>query len=194
MSSKTSKNIVKTSKHNEPKISIIMDGNTKELDELEKLDKLVLEPKTFYKSKLIEETNDLYDELENASSVSLKPKNYGNKWTDDDKKQLLDFLKKGKNQEINYSEIADKLGRSEGGIKGEIKKMIMTRYLNGAEADIIATELNIQYKFVKIIIKTYIDNEIVNDINNLEKENKFLKLKMENIELRKMIAKLNYKK
>lgn len=153
-----------------------------------------IQQKTFIKNEkaqqqLIDETSDLYDNLEN----DLLPKNYGNKWSDEDKELLIELLKKSATKEIDYVEIALKLGRSEGGVKGEVKKMIIKRYLNGEEPDLIAIELNIQYKFVKILIKSYIDNEISNDIENLEKENKFLKLKMENMELRKNIQKLTNK-
>ena len=153
-----------------------------------------IQKKTFIKNEkaqqqLIDETSDLYDNLEN----DLLPKNYGNKWSDEDKELLVELLKKSTTKEIDYVEIALKLGRSEGGVKGEVKKMIIKRYLNGEEPDLIAIELNIQYKFVKILIKSYIDNEISNDIENLEKENKFLKLKMENMELRKNMQKLTNK-
>lgn len=144
-------------------------------------------------AKLIKNTSDIYDSLDNETSENI-PKNYGNKWSDEDKKQLIDFLKKNKNKEIDYLMIADKLGRSEGGVKGEVKKMIITRYLSGEEADNIALDLNVQYKFIKMLIRSYIDNEIDNDIISLEKENKFLKLKMENIELRKNILNLTKKK
>jgi hypothetical protein len=138
------------------------------------------------KSQLIEETSDLYENLENESL----PKNFGNKWTDEDKKLLISLLKQSTNNEIDYANIALKLSRSEGGVKGEVKKMIITRYLNGEQADLIALDMNVQYKFIKILIKLYIENEIDTDINNLEKENKLLKLKMENMELRKNIYKL----
>lgn len=143
-------------------------------------------------AKLIKNTSDIYDTLDNDTNENI-PKNYGNKWSDEDKKQLIDFLKQNKNKEIDYLSIADKLGRSEGGVKGEVKKMIITRYLSGEEADNIAFDLNVQYKFVKMLIRSYIDNDIDNDIVSLEKENKFLKLKMENMELRKNIFNLSKK-
>jgi len=143
-------------------------------------------------AKLIKNTSDIYDSLDNDTNENI-PKNYGNKWSDEDKKQLIDFLKQNKNKEIDYLSIADKLGRSEGGVKGEVKKMIITRYLSGEEADNIALDLNVQYKFVKMLIRSYIDNDIDNDIVSLEKENKFLKLKMENMELRKNIFNLSKK-
>lgn len=167
--------------------------------------KLTIKPKTFKssvsieaQSKLIDDTLDLYDNLDNDLKNDLYnnlknevlPKNYGNRWSENDKQQLIYLLKESSNKDIDYLEIANKLGRSEGGVKGELKKIIMSRYLNGEEPDMIALDINIQYKFVKILIKTYIDNEIDSDINNLEKENKLLKLKMENIELRKNISKL----
>jgi hypothetical protein len=136
--------------------------------------------------QLIEETSDLYENLENE----LLPKNFGNKWSDEDKQNLMSLLKQSMSKEIDYTNIALKLGRSEGGVKGEIKKMIISRYFNGEEANLIAIDMNIQYKFIKILIKSYIENEIDTDIINLEKENKLLKLKMENMELRKNIYKL----
>ena len=146
--------------------------------------------KTFIKhekaQQLIDEASDLYDNLE----TDLLPKNFGNKWSDEDKIKLVELLKINTTKEIDYADIALKLGRSEGGVKGEVKKMIIKRYLNGEEPDLIAIELNIQYKFVKILIKSYVDNEIEADIGNLEKENKFLKLKMENMELRKNMQKI----
>lgn len=144
-------------------------------------------------AKLIKNTSDIYDSLDNDTNENI-PKNYGNKWSDEDKKQLIDFLKQNNNnKEIDYLLIADKLERSEGGVKGEVKKMIITRYLTGEEAEIIALDLNVQYKFVKMLIRSYIDKEIHNDIVSLEKENKFLKLKMENMELRKNIFNLSKK-
>ena len=141
------------------------------------------------KSQLIDETSDLYKNLENE----LLPKNFGNKWTDEDKKLLISLLRQSTNNEIDYANIALKLARSEGGVKGEVKKMIITRYLNGEDAELIAIDINVRYKFVKILIKSYIENEIDTDITNLEKENKLLKLKMENMELRKNIYKLTTK-
>jgi hypothetical protein len=133
--------------------------------------------------------SDTSDTLDN----DFLPKNYGNKWSDEDKASLIDLLKKSTSKEIDYAGIALKLARSEGGVKGEVKKMILKRYLNGEEADLIALDLNVQYKFVKILIKSYIDNEITYDISNLEKENQFLKLKIENMELRKNMQKLTKK-
>jgi short-subunit dehydrogenase len=44
---------------------------------------------------------------------------------------------------------------------------------------------------VKSIIKTSIEQDCENDITNLEKENKLLRLKIENIRLHKKLASLN---
>jgi hypothetical protein len=143
-------------------------------DELDDLDKLT----------------QMYDNMEKTNkyakpNIENKPKNYGNKWTNDDKKTLITMLKQNKETEINYKNMGELLGRSEGGIKAEIKKMIITKYFNGECIENICIELNMQYKYVKPLINSYIENEINIDINNLEKENKLFKLKIENIELRK---------
>ena len=51
--------------------------------------------------------------------------------------------------------------------------------------------LNIIYKNVKSIIKIYLDNNCDNEINILEKENKLLKLKIENFKLRSELKEIN---
>lgn len=130
--------------------------------------------------------SDIYDNFENRKNL---PTNYGLKWSDDEKKTLLKMLKESVN-EIDISKIALTLGRSEGGVKGEIKKIIITKYMNGENAEDIGKELNIIYKNVKSIIKLYLEKDVDMEINNLEKENKLLKLKMENIELRKNLKKM----
>lgn len=211
MSSNTSKKNIKKKEKTEINIDIVKNIEQDDLDELDSLlsseqqtistsknitskgknnQKNFTNIKPEIQSKLIDNTSDLYDTID----FENKPKNFGNKWSDEDKKQLVSLLKENKAVEINYNEIANVLGRSEGGVKGEVKKMILTRYLNGEEPDLISVDLNVQYKFVKILIKTYIENEIDNDINNLEKENKLLKLKLENMELRKNIFNLTKKK
>jgi len=187
-----SNNTQKNTLTKNPTININEDEKTEVVDKrrARKLISSLPQQKTFMghekaQQQLIDDTSDLYDNLES----DLLPKNYGNKWSEEDKGNLIDFLKKSTAKEIDYADIALKLGRSEGGVKGEVKKMIIKRYLGGEEPDLIAIDLNIQYKFVKILIKSYIDNEIEMDISNLEKENKFLKLKMENMELRKNMQK-----
>ena len=198
MSSKSSVNMIIKNK------KIVSNDVMDELDELSNnLDEeLAKKAKNIYSgknsktieidAKFIKSNSDFLNKYNEENNASL-PINYGNKWSDEDKIKLMDLLKKNKEKEIDYVEIANKLGRSEGGVKGEIKKMIITRYLNGEESEKISIDMNLQYKFVKIIIYSYIDNEIDNDIKNLEKENKLLKLKMENIELRKTMFSLSKK-
>ena len=198
MSSKSSVNMIIKNK------KIVSNDVMDELDELSNnLDEeLAKKAKNIYSgknsktieidAKFVKSNSDFLNKFNEENNASL-PINYGNKWSEDDKTKLMDLLKKNKEKEIDYVEIANKLGRSEGGVKGEIKKMIITRYLNGEESEKISIDMNLQYKFVKIIIYSYIDNEIDNDIKNLEKENKLLKLKMENIELRKTMFSLSKK-
>ena len=117
------------------------------------------------------------------------PSNYGNKWTDEERKRLVKLLKNSYNIDI----IATKLNRSEGGIKAEIKKIVYAKYIEGSDAEGISKELNIVYNNVKSMIKACIEQECENDINNLEKENKLLRLKIENIRLHKKLASINKK-
>jgi hypothetical protein len=138
---------------------------------------------------------DLEKELESMSDSNIKkdlPENFGNKWTDQDKRILISMLKDivNKDLDMNICKIAHTLKRTEGGVKGEIKKIIMDKYLQGESAEDIANTLNILYRNVKSIIRIYLDKDADNEINNLSKENKLLKLKIENIELRKHLKNL----
>lgn len=153
------------------------------------------------------DSQESLENLENEFDMEIKkklPTNYGNKWTDEEKNILITMLKNTpkyplednfpsdnnltKDQVIR--QIAEKLGRTEGGIKGEIKKIIFDKYLKGEDPENISKELNLIYKNVKSIIKLYLDKESDNDIAILEKENKLLKLKIENLNLRKTLKEL----
>ena len=141
-------------------------------------------------SKWQNNKKNIVTEFEKDSSDEIKknmPSNYGNKWTDDERKRLLKLLKNSYDVDV----IANKLNRSEGGIKAEIRKIVYAKYIEGNSAEDISKELNIVYNNVKSIIKTSIDQDCENDINNLEKENKLLRLKIENIRLHKKLASLN---
>lgn len=185
-----------SSNNNENKLS---EQEQNELDELENLfnssDSLNNVNSKNNTKQIFKKTNQIKtsNNLLNFVDELDKPKNYGNKWSEEDKTELIKLLNENKNKEIDYVFIANKLGRSEGGVKGEVKKMILSRYLNGEDAEKISIDMNVQYKFVKILIKTYLENEVDSDINNLEKENKLLKLKIENIALRKNIFELSKK-
>jgi hypothetical protein len=142
-----------------------------------------------------QDEEDLEKELSSISDHNKpleKPENFGNKWSDQDKQILISMLKDITNRDLdtNICNIANKLKRTEGGVKGEIKKIIMDKYLQGESAEDIANNLNILYRNVKSIIKIYLDKDADNEIINLSKENKLLKLKIENLELRKHLKNL----
>lgn len=132
------------------------------------------------------------DELEKELEKKINlPKNFGNKWTDKDKKKLLSYLSNSKTK-INFEsddplimKMAKKFSRSVGGIKAEIRRIIFEKYINGQDVKNISLELNIIYRDIKQMIKLHLEKEADNEINILEKENKLLKLRIENINLLK---------
>ena len=141
-----------------------------------------------------ENIDELDNELSDIEECCIKnlPENYGKSWSDSDKRILRSMLKNIINNDLESEiiNIAKKLGRSEGGVKGEIKKIVITKFLEGGEQEEIGKELNLSYKNIRNIIKLYLDKDAINDINNLEKENKLLKLRIENIELRNTLKML----
>jgi hypothetical protein len=164
-----------------------------------------------------ESENNSDDELEKEFELQVNKKipiNYGSKWTDKDKNELIKLLKNikkeketdsEKNKIISYDnelelkktlilEIGNKLGRTEGGIVSEVKKIIFNMYMNGDNAENISNELNLTFKAVKSIIKIFIDKECEQEIKSLEKENKLLRLKIENYNLRIELKKINLQK
>ena len=68
---------------------------------------------------------------------------------------------------------------------------IFDKYLNGQEPESISNEFNITFQSVKSIIKSFISFDSDNTIYLLEKENKLLKLKIENIKLKKELRELS---
>lgn len=164
-----------------------------ELDELNDLEDLEALSDALDKSNGIEVGKKkvfINGKISNFQIGEEIPKNYGMRWSSEDKETLLKLLKKYSGKEIDFAELANKLGRSEGGVKGEIKKIILSRYLAGEDCDSICESLQVQYKFVKMIVINYMESEAQNDINNLERENKLLKLRMENMELRNKISQI----
>ena len=145
-----------------------------------------------YMSKWQNNKKNIVSEFETDINGVIKanmPSNYGNKWSDEERKRLIKLLKNSYDIDV----IATKLNRSEGGIKAEIKKIVYAKYTEGIDAEGISKELNIVYNNLKSMIKVSIDQECENDINNLEKENKLLRLKIENIRLHKKLASINKK-
>ena len=156
-----------------------------ELVESEEMDELVES----------EEIDELEKELETNISNGL-PKKFGTKWLEEEISIVLVMLKKHKIKDLTESNktiirIADKLNRSVGGVFGIIKKTVSDRYINGEEIEEIANELNLTFQTVKSIIKSYLIKDSDNIINLLEKENKLLKLKIENIKLKKELKEIN---
>ena len=127
------------------------------------------------------------ESISNTSDIELKKKlhsNFGNKWSEEERIELVNLIRES-GKELDIEEIAKKLGRSQGGIKAEIKKMIVEKYLQGDDTNKISKELNLEFRYVKNILKYYFEKESENDAKALESENKLIKLKIDNIKLRK---------
>jgi hypothetical protein len=125
--------------------------------------------------------------------IEIKKKlhiNYGNKWTEEERMELINMLKSSNNDEMDIEGIAKKLGRSQGGIKGEIKKMIVARYMMGDEVNKISKELGVGIRSVKNILKYYFEKESEIEARGLEGENRLIKLKIENLKLRRELKEL----
>lgn len=127
------------------------------------------------------------------------PKNYGSKWSDNEIQKVLNMLKKSGVKDLVDSyesnmvikKIANKLNRSIGGVYILIKKTIFEKYLNGQDSESIGYELNLSCKDVKSIVKLYLDKDSDKIINLLEKENKLLRLKIDNIKLKKELIEIS---
>ena len=154
-----------------------------------------------------DDINTLHDEIEieklenelYAKTHSINhPKNYGNLWNDEERKIILNHLKKNSN--FNNSslyddeiilKIAKKTERSEVGVKEEIKKMIFNDYI---EKFYSLTQLSIKYNIpesnIKILIKIYLEKYGKKCIYPIEIENRILKCKIENIKLKKELKEL----
>lgn len=138
---------------------------------------------------------NFYDINKKSTDVNL-PKNFGNKWSDEDRTILIKLLKKSSKLSLDdvnntvISNLAIKLGRTIGGIKGEIKKIVFNKYIQGISIDDISNELNLTYLNVKSMIKLHLDKDCDNEINLLEKENKLLQLKIDNIKLKNKLKNL----
>ena len=118
-----------------------------------------------------------------SNNQSDKPKKYGAKWTDTEREILLSSISKENDIDENITAISIKLERSEGGIRGEIRKMIITRYLMGDDSETISDDMSIKDQYVRTIIKNYLDKNAEADIIILKRENEMLKLRLENAKL-----------
>jgi hypothetical protein len=136
--------------------------------------------------------------LKSGTNSLLYPKNYGNIWLDEERKKIIKLLKKnefdkhcGMFDDSVIFDIAKKLERTEYAVKEEIKKMIYNDYIEGSSYEKISTCFNIPVSNIKIILKIYIDKNSQKIINQMEKENKLIKLKIENIKLKKELYDIN---
>ena len=118
-----------------------------------------------------------------TSTNNTKPKNFGSKWTDNERDILLNMISKENDVDENIIAISIKLERSEGGVRGEIRKMIIFRYLMGDDVETISDDMNIPITYIKMIIKNYLEKDAVTDIVILKRENELLKLRLENAKL-----------
>ncbi len=149
--------------------------------------------------ELDKEYENLEKELDNKINKNY-PKNYGSKWSDKDKIKLSKYLINSKYQiffdsdDILINKLANKFGRSVGGIKAEIRRMVFEKYINGEDIELISKTYNIIYRDAKQIIKLHLEKESDNEINILEKENKLLKLRIENIKLRDELKNITQQK
>lgn len=161
----------------------------------------------------IEETDDIdeieLEKIENELSLKLNnsnnknyPKNYGNLWNDEERKIILNYIKKN-NFELNISiydeeiitQIAKKIDRSEYGVKEEIKKMIFNDYINESLTyKQLSTKYNMPEHIIKIQIKLYLEKYGKKILYPIEIENKILKSQIENIKLKKELEELKKNK
>lgn len=181
-----------------------------ELLDLDELDCCKLESKKnivdnkYIDNKYIDDDYIELEKLEKEFTIksgynsSSHPKNYGNIWNDEERNKIKKYLLKNKFNkdygmfdESNIFDIAKKLERSEYGVKEEIKKMIYNEYTKGYSYDKISENFNIPTNNIKLIIKVYIEKYGKKLINQLEFENKLLRLKVENIKLKKELEELN---
>ena len=152
----------------------------------------------FINNETDENIIELEKDLESLINNNIEiPKNNGKLWNKKDRKMIIKILNKNNEKIENiYTDkiiytIADKLRRSNNSIINEIKKIIFNKFLEGKEYEEISNELNIEEENINLIIKIYDEGLINKQINFFEKQNKLLKLKLENINLRKEIKK-NY--
>ena len=136
--------------------------------------------------------------LKSKLNSSLYPKNYGNMWNDEERKKIIKLLKKnefnknyGLFDESTIFDIAKKLERTEYAVKEEIKKMIYNDYIEGLSYEKISSYFNMPITNIKLILRIYIEKNSQKIINQIDIENKLMRLKIENIKLRSELSELN---
>lgn len=131
------------------------------------------------------------------TNLSSTPKNHGNLWSDDERNKILKLLKKhdfdkncGMFDETNITEIATKLERTSYAVKQEIKKMIYNDFIEGLSYDKISTNFNIPKSNIKLILKLYLEKKSKKITEQFNNENELLRLKIENIKLKKELQEI----
>jgi hypothetical protein len=154
-------------------------------------------------SKIIKDDEFDIDKLEKEFELKSKsnnnfPKNYGSMWTNEERKIILDKMKKNKfSNDSNLfdvdaiKEISNCLERTEQGVKEEIKKMIYNDYIIGIDHKDLSLKYNVCIQNIKLLIKSYIEKNGKKIINAIGDENTILKLQIENIKLKKELRELN---
>lgn len=148
----------------------------------------------------IEDSDDIKEikEFKQLNTLKSYPKNYGNIWKDTEREKILKCLENNNYEdtlgifdEKIINQISKSLGRTEYAIQEEIKKMVYNEYISGKQYEMISKKFNIPIPNIKIILKLYIEKYHIKIINQLEIENKLMKLKLENIKLRKELELIN---
>lgn len=144
------------------------------------------------------ELEELEKELEQKIKYKNMAKNYGNLWNDIDRNIIIDYLSKNVNQDNNclldektILTIADKLERSEHGIKEEIKRMIFNEYIKGNNYKKLSKKFNIKESNIKILLKKYIEINGKKILCSIDIENKILQAYIDNIKLKKELEKIS---
>lgn len=141
----------------------------------------------------INKDTDNYFRDSDSITIENKPTKYGTAWLEEDRIKLIEIIhnhnnKHDKNKHfIENTKLMNKLvknlERSEGGIKSEIKKIIFNKYLDGNTFESISKEFNTNPSIIISLYNQYLDKNSDKKIDLLEKENKILKLRLENKKL-----------
>lgn len=160
-----------------------------------------------YKNKENENETGIEIEMENLEkeftelsvNKTTRPKNYGNLWNDNERNIIINYMKKNNYCHENnlnlfdekiIQKISKKIERSDYAVKEEIKKMIAIDYIKEFDYAVVCEKYNIPESYIKLIIKSYLEKNEKKIILPMEIENKILKIKIENIKLKKELKKL----
>ena len=173
------------------------------LDEHYNLDKINsynnedIELENLEKEFTIKSKSSIYGNTVLNSHINFHPKNYGNIWIDEQREKIFKYLKKNnyENNLVLFDEsvifdIAHKLERTEHGVKEEIKKMIFNEFMDGSNVEKISKKFYIPVQNIKLLLKLFIEKNGKKIINSIGTENQLLKLKIENIKLKKELTEI----